>query len=197
MKRVIVVLALMALALPMAAWAQSITVENRTGTAVITGMNGTGGLGTIGVSAIASSPSELTEFDGFTAPSKRTTLGYVNFSTGVLESGSISGGGTFSNAGSSFNIIGLGSWMEGLTPPVEGKILLFNGSFSGPIAWSETSAAGSKYTYSLSGPITGVLWDGSSMTGTATEDFYTVEGQLLEGTVHITVGNATLGVPLV
>src|ERR1700690_873001 len=100
MRRVVVVLALLALALPMAAWADDISILNKAGNIVISDMTGTGGLGTIGSSTVTSNQSQLTSFDGFTG-----TLGRVNFATGVLSSGTVSGGGVFSATGSSFTVI--------------------------------------------------------------------------------------------
>jgi len=77
------------LALSTAAWAGPIAT-NQTGTIAISGMAGTGGLGTVGVSTITSHQSELTSFDGILEPSHNTSLGYLNFTTGTLARGSIS-----------------------------------------------------------------------------------------------------------
>ena len=97
--RRVVVFALLALALPLAAWADGITLTNQDGTVSISGMTGTGGLGTIGVSTITSKGSELTQWNG-TQAKPGGALGSVSFSTGALLSGSISGGGTFAAGGS-------------------------------------------------------------------------------------------------
>src|ERR1022692_1602212 len=113
MRRVVVVLALLALALPMAAWADDISIVNQAGNIAISNMTGTGGAGTIGASTVTSNQSQLTSFDGFTS-SKGADLGRVNFATGALLSGTVSGGGVFSATGSSFTVIGQGKWLAGL-----------------------------------------------------------------------------------
>lgn len=84
--RRVVVLALLALALPIAVWADGIDITNQGGTVAISAMTGTDGLGTIGVSTISSKGSEMTSWNSHTGH-----LGYVDYSTGALQSGSISG----------------------------------------------------------------------------------------------------------
>jgi len=189
MRRVVGLVALLALALPMAAWAGSISIVNQRGSIAISDPNG--GLGTIGTSTITSKGSQLMNFDGVSAPSNTTTLGYLSFATGTLATGTVSGGGTFSATGSSFDVIGVGKWMEGLTPPTKGKVTLFSGSFTGPIDWTLTSHVGQQYTYTLSGDLTGVLWNGTTVSGSTVQNFYTYNGQLIAGIGHITVGNTT------
>src|SRR5271167_1187903 len=114
MRRVVVVLALLALALPMAAWANDIIVINQFGNIAISDMSGTGGAGTIGGTTIASNQSQLTSFDGFTSAPGHS-LGSVAFTTGTLSSGTISGGGVFSSTGSTFTVTGQGAWLKGLS----------------------------------------------------------------------------------
>jgi hypothetical protein len=194
MRRVVVILALLALALPMAAWADTITTTNQTGTIFISGMSGTSGAGTVGTSTIASSGSQLTSFSwgGFSATSlKGSALGSVSFVTGALATGSISGGGTFAGGGS-FTITGQGTWLAGLPGAPKGKTTLFSGSFVGPLDWTLDSQAGPKATYTLSGNIAGTLYNGTTITGTTSQNFYTYNGQLVAGIGHITVGNTTL-----
>ncbi len=111
--------------------------------------------------------------------------------TGALATGSISGGGTFAGGGS-FNIVGQGSWLAGLPGSPKGKTTLFSGSFVGPIEWTLTSVAGPKATYTLSGNVAGTLYNGMTITGTTSQNFYTYNGQLVAGVGHITVGNTTL-----
>ena len=184
--RRVVVLALMALALPIAAWADTIDLTNQYGSITISAPNG--GLGTIGVSTITSKGSQLKSFDGITAPPGHD-LGSVSFTTGALTSGTLTGGGTFSSTGSTFDVIGKGKYGQPKGP-------IFTGSFVGPITWTLTSAPGVKdLTYSLSGEIQGMLWDGRTVTGMTTQNIYTVNGQLIQGVGHIRVGNSSISTP--
>jgi len=193
MRRVVVVLALLALALPMAAWADSITVTNQTGTILISDTNG--GLGTIGTSVISSNGSQLTTFalGSFSASSgKGSALGSVTFTTGTLASGSISGGGTF-NGGGIFDIVGQGKWMQGLAGSPKGKTALFTGSFVGPVDWTLDSKVGPKSTFTLTGTVAGVLYNGTMVKGTTSQTVYIYNNaQLIQGIGHVSIGSTTL-----
>jgi hypothetical protein len=174
--RRVVVLALLALALPIAAWADGITLTNEFGTISISS------------AGIISKGSELKSFNGITAPAGHS-LGTVSFTTGALTSGSITGGGTFSATGSSFIVTGSGNFGEP-------KGTIFSGTFVGPITWTLTSGPGVKnLTYTLSGTIQGMLYDGRMVTGTTTQNLYSVSGQLAQGIGHIRVGTTNLSVP--
>ena len=174
--RRVVVLALLALALPMAAWADGIVLTNDFGSLSISS------------AGIASVGSQLKSFNGITAPPGHS-LGSVSFTTGALSSGSIAAGGTFSATGSSFIVTGTGKYGEP-------KGTIFSGTFVGPITWTLTSGPGVKnLTYTLSGTIQGMLYDGRMVTGTTTQSIYTVNGQLTQGIGHIRVGTTNLTVP--
>ncbi|HXM10665.1 MAG TPA: PEP-CTERM sorting domain-containing protein [Terriglobales bacterium] len=174
--RRVVFLALLALALPMAAWADGIDLTNEFGSLSISS------------SGISSRGSELKSFNGITAPAGHS-LGSVSFTTGALASGSIRYGGTFSATGSSFVVVGVGKYGEP-------KGTIFSGSFVGPITWTLTSGPGvNNLTYTLSGTIAGMLYDGRMVTGTTTQNVYTVNGQLAQGIGHIRVGTTNLTVP--
>ena len=188
MRRMVGVLALLALAFPMAAFADTITLANQGGTIAISDMAGTGGAGTIGSSTITSNGSQLTQFNGIVAP-KGHSLGSVNFMTGVLESGTVSGGGIFSGNGSSFIVTGAGNYGE-----PHGTI--FSGSFVGNIDWTLVSKVGPKATYSLTGDLVGELYTGRMVTGMTTETITILNGQQLnQGIGHIGLGNTTLSTP--
>jgi len=180
--RRVVVLALLALAVPMAAWADGITIVNQFGTLAISN------------SGITSKGSQLTQFDSTVAP-KGHSLGTVSYSTGALLTGSIAAGGTFSSVGSTFDVIGVGAWAKALTGENKNPISLFTGSFVGPITWTLTSGSSKNLTYTLSGDITGQLWTGRMVNGTTTQNIFTVSGQLAQGIGHIKLGTTTLAVP--
>jgi hypothetical protein len=166
-------------------------VTNQFGSIALSDM--TDPLGTIGATTITSTQSELTSFDGISS-SKGQDLGRFNFTTGVLSSGSVSGGGVFSGTGSSITIVGQGEWLTNIPgAPTKGKLTLFTGNFVGDITWTLASkGVGGKLTYTLSGDVAGVLWDGSGVTGTTTQNIYTSEQQLSGGVAHISVGDSSL-----
>jgi hypothetical protein len=174
--RRVVFLALLALALPIAAWADGIDLTNQYGSISISN------------AGISSTQSQLKSFNGIVAPAGHS-LGSVSFTTGALTSGSLRWGGTFDSTGSTFVVIGKGKYGQP-------KGTIFSGSFVGPITWTLTSAPGAKnLTYTLSGTIQGMLYNGKTVTGTTTQNIFTVNGQLNEGIGHIRVGNTNLAVP--
>jgi PEP-CTERM motif len=173
--RRVVILALLALALPMAAWADGIDLTNQFGSIKIS---------SAGISSVG---SQLASFNGIVAP-KGHSLGSVRFSTGALISGSIAGGGTFSSTGSSFVVIGKGNYGQP-------KGTIFTGSFVGPITWSVVSNVGQNWTFQLTGEIQGTLYDGRTVSGTTTQLFYTNPAQLAKGIGHIRLGTTQLSVP--
>lgn len=173
--RRVVVLGLFALALPMAAWANGIDFTNTFGSV------------SVSTSGITSTGSQLLSFNGITAPKGRS-LGSVSFSTGVLASGTISGGGTFSAMNSSFVVKGVGSYGQ-----PQGTI--FSGSFVGPITWTLVSKVGQDVTYTLSGTVSGTWMGGRSVTAHVTETLYSTTAQLGKGIGHIRLGSTQLSVP--
>jgi len=189
MRRVLV-LALLSLVLPIAAWADTITFTNQYGSISVlsTGITSTG--------------SQLLTWGTFSA-APNNALGTVSFVTGALATGTLRYGGTFAGGtttsanGTSFDVTGIGSWASKLTGSKCGTgCALFTGWFVGPIDWTLTSAPGSKnLTYVLSGDIYGELWNGRFVKGFTTQDIYTVNGQLNQGIGHIRMGTSTVGVP--
>lgn len=172
-------LALLALALPMAAWANGVDLTNQWGSIAISN------------AGISSHGSQLTSWSGQTG-----VHGSVTFSTGALTSGSLLSGGTFSSTGSKFVVVGIGQWAKNLTGASKNPVTLFSGSFVGPINWTLTSAPGAKtLTYTLTGVIQGMYWNGNIVSGTVTENFFTNHGQLVAGVGHISVGGGNLAVP--
>ena len=177
MRRVLV-LALLALALPIGAWADTISFTNQ---------NGSLNISSAGITSIG---SQLLSWQTTTAALGHS-LGSVSFTTGGLATGSIRFGGTFfgGEGVSSFNVTGVGKWAKSLTGSKTTPVVLFSGWFVGPIDWTLTSAPGKKnLTYVLSGEVFGQLWNGRDVFGTATENIYTVNGQLIQGIGHIRMG---------
>jgi PEP-CTERM motif-containing protein len=169
-------LIVLALALPLTAFADGI---------VLTNQNGSIAISNAGITSIG---SQLRSFNGIVAPPGHS-LGSVSFSTGALISGSIATGGTFSSTGSSFVVIGKGNYGQP-------KGTIFSGSFVGPIIWTLTSPPGAKnLTFTLSGTIQGMLFDGRMVSGTTVQNIYTIKGQLAQGIGHIKVGSTPLSVP--
>ena len=169
-------LIVLALALPPTAFADGIVLTNQSGSIAISN------------AGISSTGSQLRSFNGIVAPPGHS-LGSVSFSTGALISGSLATGGTFSSTGSSFVVIGKGNYGQP-------KGTIFSGSFVGPIIWTLTSPPGAKnLTFTLSGTIQGMLYNGRMVSGTTVQNIYTVNGQLAQGIGHIKVGSTPLSVP--
>jgi hypothetical protein len=178
--RRVVVLALLALALPIAASATGIDIINQFGNISIT------------AAGISSFGSQLHSFDGITATPPHS-LGSVKFTTGVCLSGCNGSGipgnsATFSDVGSSFVITGNGNF--GVHHGV-----IFSGSFVGPITWTLVSQHGQSLVFTLSGAIFGQLFDGRMTTGFTTQTIFTATGQLAQGIGHIRMGTTNLAVP--
>jgi len=176
--RRVVVLALLALALPMAAWAD-IILTNQFGTVSMSN------------AGIVSKGSQLKTFNGFVAAPGHS-LGSVSFTTGAFNTGSgtLASGGSFSSVGSTFSVIGKGNWAHGHNTAI------FTGSFTGAISWTLTAHVGQLRTYSLAGAISGQLWDGRTVTGTTIQTVYVLTNkQFSQGVGHIHSGSTNLTVP--
>jgi hypothetical protein len=129
--RRVAILVLLALALPMAAWASSSTdIVNSGGT--LTGSS----------SGMALTASTLIEVGGITG----SNLGTLSFTTGALTSGDLATGATFAGGGS-FMIVGNGT--NGVPNGV-----IFSGVFTGPVTWAQT-VSGNNYYYTLTGSAAG------------------------------------------
>lgn len=169
MRRVAVVLALIALLLPVAVWADGIDIVNRNG--IITLLE----------SGITSSQSSLHQFNNIVATPGHS-LGRVDFATGALTSGTLLGGGIFSSAGSSFVVTGNGN--QGVPHGV-----IFDGTFVGDITWTLVNGLPAKpQVYQLSGTIQGQLYTGRTVTGTTTQTIYIYYRQVIvdhKGNIHL------------
>ena len=174
--RRVVVLALLALALPMTAWAD-IILTNQFGTV------------SFASGAIVSTGSQLKSFNGITAAPGHS-LGTVSFTTGAMNGGTLAGGGTFSSVGSTFNVVGKGNWAQGHNTAI------FTGSFTGNISWTLTAVSGQLKTYTLAGAISGQLWDGRTVTGTTEQTIYVLNNnQFLQGKGHLHAGSTNITAP--
>jgi len=160
MRQITLALGLCALLVPTAAWADGIVLINQGGTAILTD------------AGIVSTGSVLVGFrvlDGFKAPPGHS-LGSVSFSTGALTSGSILGGGVFSDTGSSFVVTGSGTY--GVPAGT-----IYTGSFVRPIDWTLVSHHGNNLFFDLTGYATGTLYTGRVVTGTTSQIIYVNQNQ--------------------
>jgi PEP-CTERM motif-containing protein len=176
MRRVVVLAILALLVVSVAAWADTITIGNR------------GGNIAISAAGIVSTSSHLHQFNNIIAPPGQG-LGFVNFNTGALTSGSIDAGGTFSSVGSSFLVRSTSALL-----PCH-NCIIFSGAFTGDITWTFVGQQGKKLIYQMTGNLVGQLFNGRTITGQTTQNFYAFAGQLKQGVGHITIGDTTLGTP--
>ncbi len=180
MRRVFL-LAWLALALPIAAWADII----------VTNQYGSVSVSNAGIIVGATTRSQLRSWGGF---STGTTMGYVSFATGSLLTGSTSAGGTF-NGGGSFVVTGVGTWAKALTG-MSTPVTLFSGSFVGPVTLTLISPPSAlNRVYNLYGNITGTLYDGRSATGYTSQTLFATANQWTGGKGHISVGTSSLTAP--
>ncbi len=159
-------LAILVLALPLAAFANSIDLTNAGGVVI----GNSGGLALTG--------STLIKYGSTIA----NNLGSVTFTTGAFTSGDIDHGGTLM-AGGNFVITGNGT--NGVPNGV-----IFNGSFSGPVTWSLMTLENGTHVYTLTGALAaangevGATAQLTINTGTA---FFSGSAQLSSGDTNLTV----------
>lgn len=174
MKR-IVWLFLLALALPMAAFAHnSVDFTNAGGT-----LSGSS-------TGLTLSGSELIAMN---AGSMITgNLGTLTFSTGSMQTGgSLQTGATF-NSGGSFVITGNG------TGGVHNGVI-FNGSFSGPVTWTLVTLANGTHNYTLSGALTGTWYTGATVVGATIQLTINTGKGFFNGSTQISSGDTNIVVP--
>jgi hypothetical protein len=173
MKR-IVLLALLAMALPLAAFADnSVDFTNSGGT-----LSGSS-------AGLTLTGSELIAVNGFNGGGLITGgLGGVSFSTGTLASGNLQMGATF-NGGGTFSIIGNGS--SGLP---NGTI--FSGSFSGPVTWTLITLANGTHNYTLTGSIVGTWYNGATVDGATVQLTINTGKGFFNGSTTISSGDTNI-----
>ena len=175
MRRVLV-LALLAIALPLSAFASSsVDFGNVGGT-----LSGTS-------SGLSLTGSTLATVNGLNGGGLITgNLGSVTFSTGALASGSLDMGGTFA-AGGSFVVTGNGT--NGIPNGV-----IFSGTFSGPVTWTLVTLPDGTHNYTLTGTLSGTI--GSFATNGVTVQLTINTGKgFFNGSTQISSGDTNVVVP--
>ena len=174
----ILLLALLALALPMAAFAGS-------------GVDYTNSGGTLAGSSsgLTLSGSVLIAVNGLNGGGLITgnDLGSVSFSTGALTSGSLQMGGTFA-AGGWFTITGNGT--NGVPNGT-----LFSGTFSGPVTWTLVTLANGTHNYTLTGSLSGTTGGGGSAVGVTVQLTINTGKGFFNGSTTISSGDTNVVVP--
>lgn len=166
MKRILWMTLLLALALPMAAFADS-NVD-------LTNVGGT----LVGTSAgLTLTDSTLIHMNGTLG-----NLGTVEFATGALLSGSLQGNATF-DGGGSFTIV---SNTNGT---------LFSGAFDGPVTWSLTTLANGTHNYTLTGAISGSWMGGATVYGATSQLTINTGRGFFNGSTSIASGDTNIVVP--
>ena len=173
----IALMALLALALPLTAFANTVDFTNADGTlagssaglslsgSTLVGVNGLGGGGPIS-----------------------GVLGSLSFSTSALASGSLNSGGTFNNGGT-FVITGNGT--SGIP-----NLVIFNGTFSGPVSWDKTTLLSGGTDYAISGDVTGTWYDGTTVNGATVQLTATFAvGTSFSESTTLSEGDTVINVP--
>jgi PEP-CTERM motif-containing protein len=175
MRRVVVV-AILAMALPIAAWASGVNLVNNDGTVKFNAAT----------QVLSCTKSHLHQFNNIVAP-PNGGLGFVTFATGALMDGSILGGGHFSDVGSFFDVTGSGGF------PGVPKGPIFTGFFVGPIAWNLVNQIKGELDFQLVGKLKGQLFDGRMVAGTTVQNITIFRNEFLrENDGHIHTGVTTL-----
>ena len=172
----LVLLAVLALALPTAVFAgSSIDYTNSGGT--LSGSNSGLSLGGSVLIAVNGNGGLITGND----------LGSVSFETGALSSGSLQNGGTFASGGW-FTITGNGS--NGVPNGT-----LFTGTFSGPVTWTMMTLANGTHNYTLTGTLSGTTASGYSAVGVTVQLTINTGKGFFNGCTKISSGDSNVVVP--
>ena len=172
----LVLLAVLALALPTAVFASSnIDYTNSGGN-----LSGSS-------SGLSLTGSVLVAVNGNGGLITGNDLGSVSFETGALTSGSLKNGGTFSGGGW-FTIAGNGS--NGVP-----SVTLFSGTFSGPVTWTMTTLANGTHNYTLTGTLSGTTGSGYSTVGVTVQLTINTGKGFFNGCTRISSGDTNVVVP--
>jgi hypothetical protein len=151
MRRMVFLMVALVLALPLAAFANSVDIQNSSG--ILTASTSGLGVGT----TLSLSGSTLTNFGGVVG----TNLGSLTFTTGAFtpatSGGTLTDAGTFASGGT-FVITGNGS--SGVPNAV-----IFTGTFTGTAQWVVSVAINGDHIYTLTGPISGTWFNGRTVFG--------------------------------
>jgi hypothetical protein len=175
MKRVVLMVVL-ALALPLAAFAGNVDFTNTGGT-----LAGT-------AAGLTLTGSALTIVDGIGGLGmvSGADLGSLSFSTGAMTSGNLTTGAIFA-AGGSFTITGNGT--GGIPNGV-----IFSGTFSGPVTWTEVTTSGPNggVYYVLTGAISGTWYNGKTVNGATTQITFNAGKNGFTGSVPLGSGDTII-----
>jgi PEP-CTERM motif-containing protein len=173
--RRILLMVLLALALPMAAFANnSVDFTNSGGT-----LSGSS-------AGLTLSGSALIAVNGLNGMGVITgNLGTVSFSTGALTSGDMQTGTSTFAAGGSFVIMGNGS--NGIPSGA-----LFSGAFDGPVSWTVITLADGTHNYTLQGSLTGTWFNGSTVFGATVQLTINTGKGFFNGSTQISSGDTNI-----
>jgi hypothetical protein len=175
MKRIVLMVVLV-LALPLAAFAGNVDFTNTGGT--LTGTS----------AGLTLTGSALTIVDGLGGLGLVSggDLGGLSFTTGALTSGNLTTGATFA-AGGSFTISGNGT--GGIPNGV-----IFSGTFSSPVTWTEVTTSGPNGAiyYILTGAISGTWYNGATVHGATTQITFNAGKNGFTGSVTLGSGDTII-----
>jgi hypothetical protein len=179
MKRILWI-ALLALALPMAAFASSsLSVDFTNSGGTLSGSS----------AGLSLSGSELIAVNGLNGLGLVTgALGSLSFSTSMLMSGSLQMGGTFAGGSSSSFVID-GNGLNGIPSGA-----IFTGSFDGPVTWTLVTLANGTHNYTLSGAISGAWYNGTTVYGATVQLTINTGKSFFNGrATNISSGDTSIG----
>jgi hypothetical protein len=173
----ILLLAVLALALPMAVFASSSVDYTNSGGTLMGSSSG-----------LSLSGSALIAVNGLNGGGLITgNLGSVSFATGALASGNLQSGGTFAGGGS-FTISGNGT--NGIPNGT-----LFTGTFDGPVTWTLVTLANGTHNYTLTGSVSGMTGTGFSTVGVTVQLTINTGRGFFNGSTTISSGDSNVVVP--
>lgn len=175
MKRVVLMVVL-ALALPLAAFAGNVDFTNTGGTLA----------GTAAGLTLTGSALTIVDGVGGLGMVSGADLGSLTFSTGAMTSGNLTTGAIFA-AGGSFTITGNGT--DGIPNGV-----IFSGTFSGPVTWTEVTTSGPNggVYYVLTGAISGTWYNGQTVSGATTQITFNAGKNGFTGSVPLGSGDTII-----